>query len=350
MKHTGKHLKHTGKRLPCLCGYIAVVVLNNEFVKFKPLSPLNFPVMKRRILLPIFLLFHLGWNALQAQWTSLGTGITPSSPQDIWSISVVNENTVWAVTFDNINSEPTYQFTRTSDGGETWHPGIIDVIPSGEICEHIWALDSMTAWVATSPFTAPPSGGIYKTTDGGVNWAHQNTAYSEAETGPQVVHFYDANNGFTFGATFYSKFRAFTTSNGGNTWEPASMPAANTSEFVEYNTGNGKYAVVGDKIWFVTNQARVFKSDDRGHNWYVVGQAITPTPPSTADLIPLLSRTPSMELSYPIGPRRHGGRAMAVLAGNLSPIFLTKMSCRLNTSRAQKALTLRTAVGDSTWA
>jgi hypothetical protein len=64
--------------------------------------------------------------------------------------------------------------------------------------------------------------------------------------------------------------------------EPASLPAALPSEFVEYNTGNGMYAVAGDKVWFVTGQARVFKSDDRDHNWYVVGNAFSPAPPANS--------------------------------------------------------------------
>lgn len=215
----------------------------------------------------------------KAQWVSLGTGISPAAPHDVWSISVVDENTIWAVTFDDINLLPTDEFTRTTDGGLTWHPGKTGV-PSDEGFLNICAVDSLTAWVTTTPFNSfPIHGGIYKTVNGGINWIHQNKAYFEINTGPTIVHFYDRDNGFSFGCPASSIFRAYWTNDGGDTWEPASIPISIPLEYVEYNTGNGQYAVVGDKAWFVTNKARVFKSDDRGHNWYVAGQAITPTPP-----------------------------------------------------------------------
>ncbi len=222
-------------------------------------------------------MFLLSWNTSQAQWTSLGCGIDASSARAIWSISVVDENIVWAVAWDEINIQTTFEFTRTTDGGITWHSGLVEH-PAQHYIQHVWAADSLTAWVSTANFNPPFEGGVYKTTNGGETWVHQNTAYAEPGTVPHAVHFYDASNGFTFGCPASGNFRAYTTSNGGDTWEPASMPAALPSEFVEGNTGNGLYAAVGDKVWFVTGKARVFKSDDRGHNWYLAESAFSPAP------------------------------------------------------------------------
>ncbi len=238
--------------------------------------------MKSKILPLVLSLILITTICSHAQWISKGSDLA-FWPRDIWSIAVPNENTVWGTTFNNAEFLPTQEFTVSSNGGASWNPGTI-TMPTNQYGNHIFALDDQTAWVAATnqAWALPPEGGIYKTTNGGDTWVHQNTAYSTPNSSPHAVHFFDEDEGFTFGFPFNAEVKAYYTNTGGATWEPATIPAPELNEFVEYNTGNGMYAVSGETAWFVTTFARVFRTVDKGQNWEVVGQAFTPPLPGNS--------------------------------------------------------------------
>lgn len=55
---------------------------------------------------------------LLAQWESIGSGISIGQ-RDIFSISVVDENNIWAIA-TKTNFTASYQYTKTTDGGMAW--------------------------------------------------------------------------------------------------------------------------------------------------------------------------------------------------------------------------------------
>ena len=206
-------------------------------------------------------------------WTQQASGFTTVS-RGIHHLHAVDSNVVWATAYDGVTPTAQIQeFTRTTNGGTTWTAGSISGV-SGYGISMICAIDALTAWV---PAWGPSGGGkILKTTDGGLNWVHQPTAGFAAPAGfPNVIYFWNANDGWCQGDPNGGYFEMYTTTNGGATWTrvpQANIPAPIASD--EYGT-TGYYSVQGNTVWFTTNKGRVFKSTNKGLNWTAVSTSIT---------------------------------------------------------------------------
>ena len=210
-------------------------------------------------------------------WIKQNSGFTTAARGINW-ISIVDANTVWATAYDGSGGGANVQqFTKTTDGGNTWTPGNINVGNTGLGISMITAVSSTTAWLAAYP-TTTQTGGIWKTTNGGTTWTRQNTAtYNNASSFTNVVHFWDANTGFCQGDPIGAgngEFELYTTTNGGTTW--TAVPAANIP-----NPLSGEYGytrqieVVGNNVWFTTNKGRIYHSTDKGLTWAVYQSPLT---------------------------------------------------------------------------
>ncbi len=192
-------------------------------------------------------------------WTVQSTGFSEPT-RGINKIDVVNASTVWGIAFDGTNVENDIQeFTRTTDGGNTWIPGEIDAA-QGMIITNISAIDGMTAYVGAVDRDFG-MGGVFKTTDGGVTWEGLNEEnYINAESFFNVVHFFDANNGVTQGDPINGLYELYRTSDAGATWSPVVAPAPLADEY-GYNGGNPS---AGTSFWFVTNKGNIYRTTDMG--------------------------------------------------------------------------------------
>jgi photosystem II stability/assembly factor-like uncharacterized protein len=185
----------------------------------------------------------------------------------------VNENIVWAFSWDEINITPSKEFTRTLDGGQTWIPGFLDEVDAGLYSGHVFAFNGDTAWLCTSSLQNPVTGKVYKTTDGGETWIWVDTLFNGFNQAPTAIHFFDAEKGVTFGAPFSAFYNnqilIYTTSDGGNSWTEVAVPAQLAGEGITDRVANGVYAAIGSEIWFPSTKGRVFKSSDYGNTWAV---------------------------------------------------------------------------------
>lgn len=237
----------------------------------------------KKILLSILLVSSFVANA--QFWTEKATGFA-SPDRTLNCISIVDANVIWAQEFDSTTLDYTIKgFTRSTDGGETWTAGTIDLnvaIPNDLGISSITAVSATTAWISVYPIVADTSeGGIWKTTDSGVTWTKQTSAQFSnlIDSYANFVHFWDANNGIAGGDPESGEFEIYTTSDGGTNWirvDGANIPDpiitdANPDPIVidlvgEYGYEN-LYAVSGNTIWFGTDRGRLFKSDDKGLTW-----------------------------------------------------------------------------------
>lgn len=205
-------------------------------------------------------------SGANSAWLPQSTGFT-SQFRGILDISIVDPLTVWAVSYDGTSGTMTKDFTKTTDGGNTWIPGVIDALSNHDVA-NISAIDDQTAWVAM--YDANGGGGIYKTIDGGASWNQQTSAsFSNASSFANVVHFFNANDGFCMGDPINSEFEIYTTSDGGANW--TLVPGANIPNPTSGEMGwTAVYDAVGDIAWFGTNTGRIYKTLDKGLNWTVV--------------------------------------------------------------------------------
>ena len=185
-------------------------------------------------------------------------------------ISIADENVVWATAFDGSGSgENMQQFTKTTDGGNSWESYNIDIGNLNLGISMIHAYNDQIAWLVAYPRGANQTGGIFKTDDGGLNWSRQNSAdYDTSSSFANVVYFWDENIGFAQGDPINGEFELYVTQNGGDNW--TQVPGNNIP-----NPLGGEYGytrqieVVGNNIWFTTNKGRIYRSSDKGNNWDV---------------------------------------------------------------------------------
>lgn len=193
----------------------------------------------------------------------------------IMDICIVDPTTVWASAFDGSGSGATLEeFTKTIDGGNTWVADTIHEV-SGYGIGNITAVDDQYAWVTLYNASASGGGKIMATLGGGQTWVHQASAtFTGTSAFPNVVYFFDANNGFCMGDPNGGYFEIYTTTDSGNTWTrvpQADIPANNSGEM----GWTGVYDAVGDTVWFGTNNGRIYKSVDKGYHWSVVSTGKT---------------------------------------------------------------------------
>lgn len=222
--------------------------------------------------------FILSCFCSQAQfWTTKATGFSQLS-RGVDDISFVDNSIIWAKAYDGASDTPqnVRQFTKSTDGGNTWTSGNIN-LGTGQTTlniSSITAVSETTAWVSAHP-NPTGNGGIWKTADGGTTWTKQTTAlFNTSDSFTNVVYFWDANIGFTQGDPSGGYFEIYTTVDGGTTWTrvpSANIPAPLTGEYGYVHN----YDVVGNTIWFGTNKGRLFKSIDQGLNWTVTQSPIT---------------------------------------------------------------------------
>ena len=205
-----------------------------------------------------------------AQWQKQ----TIDTKASLRGLSVVNKNVIWA-------SGTGGTFLKTVDGGKIWTVG---KVPDADKLDFrdIEAFDENTAYVLS--IGEGENSRIYKTTDGGKTWKLQfkNTnpkAFFDA------LAFWDKNNGMAMSDPVDGKYILLKTTDGEN-WKQV-----DTNKMANAKTGEAAFAASGtclitqnkNNIFLVSggNDARVFRSENRGLTWFVAETPITKGTPGS---------------------------------------------------------------------
>lgn len=225
----------------------------------------------KKILLYTLLISSLWANA--QFWNQKASGFTTPN-RSLFSISIIDANTVWALAADS-SVDPRdltiKEFTKSTDGGNTWAPGTIDLGANSSDLEvsSISAISATTAWISVDPGVTT-KGGIWKTIDGGLTWTKQLSAlFDSNDSYANFVYFWDANNGIAQGDPESGEFEIYTTADGGTNWirvNGANIPDPNADTIGEYGIQN-IFSVSGNMVWFGTDRGRIFRSSDKGLSW-----------------------------------------------------------------------------------
>ncbi|RZJ33852.1 MAG: T9SS type A sorting domain-containing protein [Flavobacterium sp.] len=214
--------------------------------------------------------FALAAFSAQAQfWTQKATGFATAS-RGVGDISIVDANTVWISSYDGSGtaSQTVKDLALSTDGGNTWTPIVANLgLGTGGLgISSVSAISATTAWVCAYPGTGGIPG-VWQTTNGGTTWTKQATAAYSGSSFPNMIHFFDANNGVTMGDPLGGYFEVYTTPDGGTTWTrvpSANLPAPLSASEYGY-THN--FVTAGNTIWFGTSAGRIFRSTDMGLTW-----------------------------------------------------------------------------------
>lgn len=186
------------------------------------------------------------------------------------AVSIVDANIVWV-------SGHRGSYTRTTDGGATWHAAMVPGADSLQFRD-VHAVDSNTAYLMSSGNGELSR--IYKTTDGGATWQLQFTNH-EPKAFYDCMAFWDADHGLAMSDEVGGHFPIIATSDGGRTWapvDPAALPPALPGEGSFAASGSCVAARAPGLAWIGTGNtsaARVIRTTDRGRTWEV---ATTPLP------------------------------------------------------------------------
>jgi photosystem II stability/assembly factor-like uncharacterized protein len=211
-----------------------------------------------------------GSNSLASQvlppWVKQNVPILDAS---IYYLLATDKNTLWTYTRDNVPDSAHIkkaEFLRTGDGGKTYKKGTL-YDNAADYFYHIQPFDGKTAHLISAKNDGTFA--FQRTVDSGATW--QNMPM-QPRTFPDVVYFWDTNNGIFVADPDSLGLVIMYTTNGGNTY--TRVPQTNVPPIDAANEFAliGEYQVVGNTIFisitnFNTNQFSVWRSIDRGRNW-----------------------------------------------------------------------------------
>ncbi len=203
----------------------------------------------------------------QSPWVTQHAPGLPNTVNPQVVFSAVDDNVCWGE--DHTNS----QFLRTTDGGDNWTVSTV-MGATGLEGSGITAIDANTAWIAMNDPSSVTSGGIFKTTDGGLNWVKQTTAFQGSGGYPNVIHFFDADNGVCVGDPRDGYWEIYTSTDGGANWiqvDSANIPPPLSGE---YGIEHRSVHTLDNIFRFQTNKASLYKTTDHGYTWTVTRNVI----------------------------------------------------------------------------
>jgi photosystem II stability/assembly factor-like uncharacterized protein len=227
--------------------------------------------MKTLLQLFIISTFCLSLNA-QVFWER--KALTLSAGRRVESIAFLDASNVWISAKFNgavpAGNPQVQEWGRSSDGGITWSKGNINLgnvnLGIGNLC----AVSPQIAYVSAFDAVAQggPAGGIWKTADGGLTWNKQTSAlFNQAGSFADFVYFWNVNDGVAVGDSVGGYFEIYNTVDGGTNWTRlASSNMPSQTDPLEAALTDG-YTVVGNTMWFGTNNGRMYKSTNKGLTW-----------------------------------------------------------------------------------
>jgi hypothetical protein len=221
--------------------------------------------MKRYTVVIIALLLASLCSPASAQWIVQHDSLPPSLNPDV-EFSAVDANVCWGA---RIN---TSLYIRTANGGTNWRASTVQGA-AGLWNSSIASVDANTAWVAMWDSTQTTTGGVFKTTNGGIGWTQQTTAFPGSGGYPNVIHFFDPNNGVCVGDPNGGNWEIYATTNGGAQWmrvDSSHIPSPLSGE-VGLLSG---HAVAGNSLWFTTFNTSLYRTTNRGMTWTVARNVI----------------------------------------------------------------------------
>jgi len=192
--------------------------------------------MSRKINAFIVVITLILSSELNAQWT----GQEVNATYHLYAIDAVTDNVVFTGGYGG-------SILKSVDGGDSWTN--LSLTTTNWVTA-IEFFDENNGWVTTETSNLSNSGGIQKTTDGGLTW-----------TTSQNSRDYLSMDWVTNGIGYVGAWDGFMekTTDGGITWEVLSLPTGNAIIDIQFLDQNHGFAT--------TNNYELLRTSDGGLNW-----------------------------------------------------------------------------------
>jgi photosystem II stability/assembly factor-like uncharacterized protein len=210
----------------------------------------------------------------QANSTPTFTPQQSGTTERLQAVSPVDDQIVWA-------SGTGGTFTLTTDGGQTWHAGVVAGASNLEFRDVEGISDKVAYLMSAGP---GEQSRIFKTDDGGQTW---NRQFKSSNPGAfyDCFAFFTPQRGITFSDAVNGVFPAIRTVNG-RTWKfiTEKMPAAQAGEAAFAASGTCITVQGENRAWIGTGgaaTARILATTDGGNTWNAFGTPIVQGTPSS---------------------------------------------------------------------
>ncbi len=195
----------------------------------------------------LFLVLSFGY--IYSQWSERVSGVTVQ----LTSVSAIDNNNTWVCGYSGT-------VLRTTNQGFNWMNVSGNGIPSTIQLINVWGIDANTALVAGY---IGSDTWVYRTSNAGANWTQVFT-----ETGGFInglVIRLDGS-GFMTGDPVGGRWSLWKTNNNGVTWDSTGLYLVQSGSETGYNNC---VSVAIKRIWFGTNNSRIYYSSNNGANWSI---------------------------------------------------------------------------------
>jgi photosystem II stability/assembly factor-like uncharacterized protein len=228
------------------------------------ISNSTFQTFLRRAFVILSIFFFFALNA-DAQWQKQNV----NTKAGLRGLAVVNEKIIWA-------SGTGGTFLKTIDGGKTWTTGNVAGAEKLDFRD-VEAFDANTAYLLS--IGEGESSRIYKTIDGGATWKLQ-FKNENPKAFFDAIAFWDKRHGIAMSDPVDGKYLLIETSDGGENWkvlDNSQMPNAKAGEAAFAASGTCLITQGKNNVFLVSGgqDARVFRSNNRGLSWSVAETQIT---------------------------------------------------------------------------
>lgn len=205
--------------------------------------------MKYSILSLLLAFILLNNSSAQQWWGEQNSGVTVQ----LTSVSACDNQNVWICGYSGT-------VLRTTNSGMNWQNVSGNGIPNTVSLINIWGIDLNNALVAG--YTGSNTW-VWKTTNGGANWVQiftQTGGFIDAIAFKQSF----PNQGIMVGDPVGARWSLWKTTNYGTNWDSSGMYLAQAGTEAGWNNS---ICYAGSRIWFGTNNTRIYYSFNDGTNW-----------------------------------------------------------------------------------